>query len=181
MSKPDNNLFSICNKVMIGQCAIGDLIVTTEHADALKVSNASNGVIYAGAIVGGYEDCVDLNNHCSDVTIIADLWEPKGDYLATIKGGSNHIQLHGIVRGHGKVVDIDIGNISDQSDDLTTMVMLNLKHEAGEPITIRVLGGDKPVLINEATQKYVYKFVLWAGFRTLFLKVYKQLKKVFPI
>ena len=181
MSKPDNNLYSICNQTNIGCCHIGDVLASTQHADALKITNSKNGIINAGKIIGGYEDCVDINNHCSGVTIIAELWEPRGDYLATIKGGSSVIQLHGIVRGHGKVVDIDIGNISDQSDDLTTMVMLNLKHEDGDPITIRVLGGDKPILINFNTQRYVYKFVLWSGFRSLFLKTYKQLKKIFSI
>ena len=181
MSAPDKNLFSIWNKNPVGECYVGDLVATLENSDALKISLSSKGFVSAGTIVGGKEDCVDINNHCRDIQVQATLFVPQGDYAFTIKGGSEDITVTGVVRGHGKVVDVDLGNVSDQSDDLTRRVSICLTHENGEPITIRVLGCENPKLLNAGAQKYVYTFRLWKPFRGLFLKTYKQLKKILPI
>lgn len=176
----DRNAVSICGERPIGTRQY-ETIDGSGGSDALKVTDSADGHIRVEHIIGGREDCVDINNHAAHVLVECPLLEPRGDYVATIKGGSDDIVLRGTVRGHGKIVDVDIGNISDQSDDITRCVALHLIHEAGDPITIRILGAENPILLNSSTQKYVITFAIPKPFRGLFLKFYKQLKKVLPI
>jgi hypothetical protein len=182
MKRPDVNLYSIANNPSVGAVVLGNLWADpTVHADAFKLTNSAHAIIQLGHVKGGYEDCADINNHCQNCTIQADLWEPHGNFLATIKGGSRDITLRGNVRGHGRIVDIDLGNISDQSDDLTGPITLALKHELGEPITVRVLGARAPRMLNSYEQRYEVIFEIPNPFKSFFLKLYKQLKKVLPI
>jgi len=179
----DNNLFSLAHRRPLGTYIGNDLIADPAvHSDALKVTDSSDGFIKVGHVIGGREDCVDVNNHCSDLVIEAVLWEPRGLYLATIKGASKRITLRGPVVGHGKVVDVDLGNVSDQSDDLTRDIRLDLTNLNGEPITVRVLGSDRPTLLNSHLQEYKIVFELprssWV--KSMFLKLYKALKKILP-
>lgn len=180
MSKPDNNLLSFAGRRPLGTHFLGDLVANPEvYADALKVTDCDTGTIYAGRVVGGAEDCIDINNHTSDVEIIAGTLEPQGKFIATIKGGSRNITLRSIcVIGHGSEVDIDLGNISDQSDDVTGPVKLALKHRDGDVITVRVLGASRPIFLNEHEQKYEVVFALPKPTRSIFLKIYKFLKKL---
>lgn len=181
MSTPDKNLLSLCNCHPLGHRTVPDLFPTPGIADTLKITDCTDGTIDAGYIKGGYEDCIDINNHCEYLHIEAEILEPTGNYVCTIKGGSKWVYIKGVVRGHGKVVDVDLGNISDQSDNLTEYVSLCLTHENKEPITVRVLGATDPIFLNSDSQEYVVVFAIWKPFRKLFLKTYKQLKKVFPI
>lgn len=151
------------------------------HSDALKVSACRNlAVAVHGTIYGGKEDCVDINNKCEGAHVYANLMVPQGRYVATIKGGSNGVWLSGQIRGHGKEVDIDIGNVSDQSDNLTRKVYLDLTHEDGpdEPITVRCIGGPRPILANEGLQKYELVFKVPGFWQSWLLKAWKQVKKL---
>lgn len=164
----------------LGDYVVGDLIPPDDsYDDTLKISHCKNGTVRAGRVVGGSEDCLDLNNHCEKLVIEADLWEPRGDYLATIKGGSHAITVRGRVRGHGRVVDIDLGNISDQSDDATTGVALDLLHEAGEPITVRVLNALEPQLLNAVSQRYIVTCKIPGFWRPLWAKAVALWRRVF--
>jgi hypothetical protein len=178
MSAPDLNLISFAGRRPLGEHVVGDVLAGPERSDALKVTDCANGRIAAGHIRGGKEDCVDVNNHTTNVVIEAALFEPRGKHLATIKGGSGDITLRGKVRGHGSVVDIDLGNIADQSDNVTGRVRLDLVHEAGEPITVRILGAIRPTLLNSHEQRYEVVFALPGFWRSLFLKACKFLKKI---
>ncbi|MFZ9725621.1 MAG: hypothetical protein ACO3EH_00310 [Ilumatobacteraceae bacterium] len=178
----DINLHSFNGPDLNGQDVYfphGEIRPGSEISDTLKfTSRLTDFVGCFNVVYGGKEDCVDINNHCRGLHIRANLWVPQGKYLATIKGGSKHIQLSGTVRGHGKEVDIDIGNISDQSDDPTGPVYLNLTHENGDPITIRVINGEAPRLLNVDKQKYrvVLKTPSFIG--QIFAKIVHQLRKV---
>jgi hypothetical protein len=157
MSKPDINLHSFNGPDFDGAVVtmLDEIRPGSEISDTLKFTSRLHDFVgNFGHVIGGREDCVDINNHSQRIRIEAGLWEPRGKYLATIKGGSKDIHLSGRVRGHGREVDIDIGNISDQSDDPTGPVYLNLLHERGEPITVRVINGERPLLLNETEQKY---------------------------
>lgn len=176
----DRNAVSICGERPIGDRHY-ELIDGSAGSDALKVTDSDHGLIRVDHIIGGREDCVDVNNHAANVVVECMLFEPRGDYVGTIKGGSENVVIRGTVRGHGKVVDFDLGNVSDQSDDLTRNVRFDLIHEAGEPITLRILGCENPTFLNAEVQKYVVIFAIPRPFRALFLKVYKQLKKILPI
>jgi len=182
MKRPDVNLYSIANNPSVGAVVLGNLWADpTVHADAFKLTNSRHGLIHLGHVKGGYEDCLDVNNHAENITIEADLWQPQGNYLATIKGGSRDVTLRGKVRGHGRIVDIDLGNVSDQSDDVTGPIALHLKHELGEPITVRVLGSQAPRQLNSYEQRYQVVFQIPNPFKSFFLKTYKLLKKFLPI
>ncbi len=179
MGKPDINLLSFAHQRPLGTHHVGDLTPSSFHSDTLKISDCADGMILAGHVIGGKEDANDCNNHCSNVVMQADCWEIRGKYGFTIKGGSSNITLIGLVRGHGSVVDVDLGNISDQSDDITGPVSLQLAHELGsqEPITVRVLGATNPIILNPE-QAYKVIFAIPGPFRSFFLKAYKFLKKL---
>jgi hypothetical protein len=120
-------------------------------ADTLKFSGVRNlTVTVEGMVPGGYEDCVDVNNRCQAVRIHApDGFYPLGRYLATIKGGSRNIMLTGPVWSHGRVCDVDLGNLSDQSLEVTRAVSLNLAPTAsGQPVTWRQLNAAEPIFLG---------------------------------
>jgi len=181
MSKPDINLVSFSGKRPLGENILLDLTPSQfpAIADTLKVTDCANGSIKAGAVTGGYEDCLDVNNKSENIQAHADLWIIKGKQGFTIKGGSKSIHVSGMVSGHGSATDVDLGNVSDQSDNLTGPVILELTHVLGpqEPVYYRVLGADDPIILN-LNQKYVCTFRLWKPLRSPFLKVYKFLKKI---
>jgi hypothetical protein len=159
----------------------GDKVLSPgpEISDTLKFSSQlRNFSGFFGVVHGGKEDCVDVNNRCENLRIHAELWVPHGKYLATIKGGSKAITLSGCVEGHGSEVDVDIGNISDQSDNATGPVYLNLKHVAGDPITVRIINGSRPFIANPDNQKYVIKLRVPPFWGSLFAKIVHQLRKV---
>jgi len=175
---PDQNYYSICGRENERLVFEQDMEGPAGTSDTLKVTASREVMVVAKRIVGGREDCVDVNNRSQDVSIYAEVFEPRGKYLATIKGGSRNVMLRGGVKGHGSVVDVDIGNISDQSDELTGPVRLDLEHLDGEEITVRVLGGSRPVFVNGDRQKYRVVFEVPGPFKSFFLKAYKFLKRV---
>jgi hypothetical protein len=137
---------------------IGFPVVAPWWSDTLKItSGCKDFTVLAECIWGGKEDCVDINNQASIITVHCDNWHPQGKYLATIKGGSRCINLHGNVISHGSEVDVDIGNWSDQSNEPTKEVILGLYSKTGKPIIVRVLNGTTPIFIAE-TGPYVYAF-----------------------
>ena len=175
----DKNTLSFAGERPLGVKRIGDVVAKPGESDALKVTDCDYGMIFAGTISGGKEDCVDVNNKCHDIEIFADLFVVNGKYLATIKGGSSRILLVGEVKGHGSEVDVDIGNVADQSDNLTRQVKLALKHVDGDPITVRVLGGERPIILNPFEQEYRIVFEVPGRLpKSWFLKAYKFLKRL---
>lgn len=142
--------------------------------DALKITSRCTGLnVHAKAILGGVEDALDVNNHATAIKVIADRWYAFGRYIATIKGGASDIFLWGSIVMPGKVVDVDLGNWSDQSQEKTTNVRLHLSRADGTPVTVRVLHADKPELLpTERNYRYVFpnpdawyhRIVVWAFF-----------------
>lgn len=147
------------------------------YADALKFSGVQRLRVVVDRVVGGREDCVDVNNHCRDVEVVARLgFVPRGKYVATIKGGSRNITLRGPVLGHGTEVDFDCGNHSDQSDNETQGITLDLWTPDGSAITWRQLNGSDIRLREGQAWRAVLR--IRGGFwRNLFAKVYAFGKK----
>lgn len=89
----------------------------------------------------------------------------------TIKGGSHNITLKNVtLYWHGSETDIDIGNWSDQSDELTTNVRLvNVLSHDDKPVRVRVLWGEVPEVIggNVVVRKVP----------TILVKAYRFLRK----
>ena len=156
------------------------IIPSAEISDTIKCSTGLRKTkIILGEVHGGNEDAIDVNKLCEDIEISAKLWSftnGRSKYGFTLKGGSKNISLSGIVAGDPLV---DIGNASDQSHDLTTGVVLNLKRLDGKPIRVRVLGGDLPVLVDGSGP---YRFIFpWKSkiLRTITTKVFLQLRRTF--
>lgn len=155
-----------------------DIIPEGEISDSVKLtSRLTEFTASFGQVVGGKEDCLDVNNQSENIDVRASLWVPKGKYLATIKGGSRNIKISGNVIGHGSEVDIDIGNISDQCIEPTGPVFLSLNHITGDVITVRVINGTKPIILNPGEQRYRIVFSLPAFFGRLFAKCVRLLRK----
>jgi hypothetical protein len=179
VSTPDKNFLSFSGPV--GLQYTGDLTPPDDsYSDTLKFSAAHEGDVYAGIVIGGREDCVDINNLSRDLFIHSERWEPRGKYLATIKGGSRDIHLGGKVRGHGSEVDIDLGNHSDQSQRTTGRVTLDLRTEDGSPLTVRVINAITPIFVNSHEQRYVVVAKVPGFFRRAFAWAYAKLKHLFP-
>ena len=86
-------------------------ITIPRWSDTIKITdNINKFSFYADKVFGGKEDVVDINNGADGTCVFINEWHPQGKYVATIKGGSKNTYLWGNVMGHGKEVDIDIGN-----------------------------------------------------------------------
>lgn len=180
--RPDVNLLSIANETNVSYRQVGALVADPAvHSDALKFSNSHDGYVRVDSIDGGREDCIDVNNRCSSLEIhVHNGMRPKGKYAATIKGGSRNIVLVGTLENHAAEVDIDIGNQSSQSDELTDDVLLNVAMRDGSPVRVRVWNAEMPMLTTNKGKRYEFVFPsqlpLWAR-RALYFG-YKALKKV---
>lgn len=137
---------------------IGHATGSPDWDDSLKLtSHIKDYTASVDTLYGGREDCTDIHNGASNVRVEANRWIPQGKYLATIKGGVRGALLSGPVHAHGKEVDVDIGNRSTTNKGKTTGVRLNLVSKTGQPITVRVLNGDKPTMVaGSGPYKYIW-------------------------
>lgn len=139
------------------------------YADTLKLSHAASVDVVGCHIYGGTEDCIDMNRECRDVKILDCDLIPGGKYAVTIKGGSRGILLRNVVlHAHGSETDIDIGNWSDQSKELTKGVALdNVTMADGSPVRCRVLWGEAPTVVGGNVKVTVVPRVLVWAWRVL--------------
>lgn len=125
---------------------VGDIrFPNGEWSDALKVSGCINLSVRAGVVEGGTEDVLDVN-HSQKCAVSIEEAYPRGKYVLTCKGASQDITV--TVRrqhGHGKEVDYDLGNHSDQGNGTTRNTGISA-NAFGEQISVRVLRSDKPRL-----------------------------------
>lgn len=155
----DNNLISYYDKdsnQTVNHGRIGH--ESPDYDDALKITSRCTGLnVHAKHIIGGREDCVDINNHATAIKVLSDRWFAQGKYIATIKGGASDVFLWGQITDGGSEVDVDLGNWSDQSQEKTTNVRLHLTRADGKPVIVRVLHADKPALLP-SDKGYRYAF-----------------------
>lgn len=122
--------------------------------EALKITSQATDIEVRGKrILGGAEDCLDLNDRCRDIDVHFDEWAARGKYVVTCKGGCRGIRLSGTITSHGAETDVDLGNHSDQSAERTTAVRLNLATNDGSAVRVRVLHAHQPVIENPS-QRY---------------------------
>ena len=144
------------------------------YADVLKFSGVQRLVVTVdGTVYGGREDCVDMNRKCRDVTVSAKAFSSGGKYVWTCKGGSSGCALYGRIVKHGSVTDVEVGNHSDQSDEVTTETRLHLTSDS--PIRYNQLHATSLRLMGPGP--YKPGLTIPGAFRTLFAKVYAFLKK----
>lgn len=174
---PDINYYSIAdrNDVEVLSRTLPDVgINPSDYSDTLKLSKATNIVVKDCVIYGGKEDCVDMNRYCENILIESTTVISNGSYCFTIKGGTKSVTLRNVVvQKHGKSYDIDLGNWSDQSNNLTTNVVLeNVTSTDGKPVTVRVLWADAPTVIGgnvkvTVVPKFIYSIYRWLRARKL--------------
>jgi hypothetical protein len=167
MSKPDKNFLSLAGDGLgniyrdgvllfsadqpgMREIRLGDIIPDRpgDYSDSLKLSGCTRLRVLVNTIVGGREDCLDINwSHDIEVEIATAM--PKGRYVATIKGGSTDISVKVENQiGHGSETDYDLGNWSDQGHSRTTGVSLDVHVVGGSPAYCRVLHAHNPKVVG---------------------------------
>ena len=153
----------------------GDLIPRASDQDTLKESMLTGAVhiLVHGCIYGGAEDCVDVTRCHGDIVISArDGLIPTGKHVAIVKGESSGVTLYGLIRGHGKDTDIELGGFYGGGtlpllNGKTTGTVLNLS--CADPIKIRQFRATDPVITNGQKYKhdwfYELVYPLWLWFR----------------
>ena len=143
------------------------------HSDTIKFSGSSHiSIQFHGALTGGREDCLDVNNGSHHISVFAETWVSGGRFVATLKGGSHDIYTHGHISIGGSETDIDLGNWSDQSAERTKFVMLNHTSSSGR-VRVRVLNAWRPSFANPASNYRVS-----TSLKGLFYPLWALLKRV---
>jgi hypothetical protein len=127
---------------------IGERWTPGSWSDTAHFSGCTNQAFRDWQIIlGGNEDCVDLNNVCVRNSFEQFSMKSGGKYCITLKGGSCDNLFSGLyIKQHGNVVDIEIGNWSDQSmADNTNNHFWGVQSEDGKPVTYAYRYGSKPV------------------------------------
>lgn len=160
---------------------LSEVEVGAEIADTVKFSGVRDFTLHIkGNVVGGYEDCIDLNNLCQRVTVIADGLIPTGRYAVTIKGGCEDILIDTTLLDRGKAVDVSLGEHSDQSFKVTRGVTLSIAALDGSKVTYWQFNADRPHLVgNTGPYRCNIKIPYW--FRSSFARVYSWLKTFLPV
>jgi hypothetical protein len=107
------------------------------YDDAMKVYMCNNCMFHGGRVVGGKEDCIDIGRESSGNAFRRFRLTPLGMYAFTIKGGSNDNYFEDtLLIGHGKVVDIEVGNWSTFNYDLSTNTLFDdIRASDDKPVT----------------------------------------------
>lgn len=151
---------------------------TPDYTAPLKFTSGVRSInARFGTVLGGTENALDCNNH-AEVKVSAELWDIEAcKYGFTVKGGAS-AEIEGVVRGHGRECDVDLGNGSDQSHDWSSAV-LNLRHEwPGDKIRVRVLAANRPKLVlGSGPYRFIFPWP-WLPMRWLWVKAFLQLRRM---
>lgn len=147
-------------------------------ADVLKFSGVQRlRVVVHGELPGGTEDCIDVNNDCREIDVhCLHGMRPAGQYAITIKGGSRGVRVDGAILAPARVVEVDLGNHSDQSPDRTTEVTLGLIPLYPGKVRWRRLNANTPTLIRPELFSRAFRLRGW--FRDLFAWAYALGKRL---
>lgn len=110
-----------------------------QYNDILKLSNKQGLSLTNVQVSHGQEDCVDINNHCANITLQGEFGvEGSGRQCFTIKGESKDIFISGVIHTPGNSTDVEIGNWSDQSYGLSSNIHVDLRRADGKPVRVRI-------------------------------------------
>jgi hypothetical protein len=159
-----------------------DIVPGPEIADTIKCSTGLSGFVGRfRLVVAGYEDALDVNNHCRFLDISAKRWvfNNKHKMGFTVKGNSHSVRISGVVHGDPLV---DLGNASDQSTEWVTGVKLNLTRGdiPGAPIRVRVLQSSYPIE-EPGSGPYRYIFpsnIRWSPLRRFLMKCFMEFRRL---
>lgn len=118
---------------------------------ALKItSRATNLRIDAGQLIGGSENCVDLNNECSGIAVHCDEYHCRGKYAISAKTCSG-VSFSGHIVGRAAQWEVNLGPWSDQSSRVQTGTTLKL---TADVYPIRVWVGNATAPAMDDPKKY---------------------------
>jgi hypothetical protein len=176
MAKKDVNLYNMTNNETLVNASLDGSV---GYDDALKLSNVNNCKVINCHIIGGREDAIDINrggNHLIEGCILSS----RGNFVMTIKGGAKNITIRNCtIVQQGKEVDIDLGNWSDQSQEITRYITIDncktaeLTPLGPKPIVIRCLWADKPTILNTN-----HKLIIVPKWQLFLFKIFKKLLKI---
>lgn len=156
MSNPNGT--SDSNAVSLYETSSGkkielDVIDGKNFTAALKVTSHAVGIhLLANWIVGGSENCVDVNNEVTDLVVDATTFDIRGKYGLSAKT-STDITFIGHLAGRATVWEVNLGSWSDQSRKVQTQTYLKLTSYT-YPIRVWIGNADIPVLDDPT--KYVF-------------------------
>lgn len=127
-----------------------DLDASGGYTAALKVTSKAKGiVVHAHRLIGGGENCVDVNNGVDGLTVTA-IYAPLGKYALSAKA-SRAIRFVGHIRGRAKRWEVNLGSWSDQSRAVQTGTLLEL---TADTYPIRVWVGNADIPLMDDPKKY---------------------------
>jgi hypothetical protein len=123
----------------------------TGHTAALKItSHAANLAIAAGTIIGGSENCVDVNNEVRMLHVDVGEYIARGKHAISAKTSFGCV-FTGHIKGRAKRWEVNLGSWSDQSDSLQDGTRLEL---TAEHYPIRVWLGNATIPAMDNASKY---------------------------
>jgi len=134
-----------------GKVLVYETIDGSAGTAALKItSQASSLRVSAGRMIGGRENCVDLNNGCQDVVVECDEFEVRGKYALSAKA-CRGVAFRGHLSGRPGKWHVNLGSWSDQNKGTQTGTHLALTADA-YPILVWV--GNATVPTMDDPKKY---------------------------
>lgn len=141
-----------------GMSALGGPIDGTHYSAPLKFTSGLTNFTFINqdVVTGGKNAAVDVNNKCQHLEIELSRVIPRGEFVATSKGGAEDvlIKIESLL-GHGKVCDLITDDWSDQSHDPTKGVRYDVTAFDHSPITVIALK-EPPTFIGGGP--YVFLF-----------------------
>lgn len=121
-----------------------------DYNDTVKVFRCNECTFDTFHVVGGTEDVLDVGRESSGNYFRDWVVQPRGQYVATIKGGSHdNVFYRWTIHGHGTDVDFEFGNWHSLNFERSTGNSIWLCATGdGSPVTYAYRWGCKPRIID---------------------------------
>lgn len=150
---PDSNTVSLY-ETSSGDRPVYDLIDGSQGTAGLKItSHCRDLVATCDLIIGGRENCVDLNNECDGITVSAKEYRVNGKYALSAKTCKN-VSFIGHITGKPSKWHVNLGSWSDQSRDIQDNTALMLTADT-YPIVVWVGNATVPKMDDPAKYKVI--------------------------
>ena len=149
----DKNLVSLYETDSNKHLSYGVLDGTGDTAPLKITSKAAQLSVSADRLIGGSENCADLNNEVSNVTVMCASIEPRGKYALSAKT-SNGVFFTGHIVGRANSWEVNLGSWSDQSKAVQTNTHLSLTADK-YPIRVWLGNADYPTLDDPSKYQFL--------------------------
>jgi len=146
----DSNAISLY-ETNSGEKLVYEVIDGAGGTAGLKItSRCANLNVLAGTIIGGTENCVDLNNECSGILVQSETYQTRGKYTLSAKT-CNGVIFRGHIALRASQWEVNLGSWSDQSDKIQSNTLLAL---TADVYPIRVWVGNAEIPHLDDPKKY---------------------------